>query len=93
MYSAYKLNKQVIVIHTIKGCGIVNKAEIDVFLELSCFFHDPADVGNLISVFRRHLKGSEVWVLREKEDRMKIALPLFNIFKKTFAQTLLFSID
>ena len=40
---------QFIVIHTVKGFGIVNKAEIDVFLELSCFFHDPADVGNLIS--------------------------------------------
>ena len=40
---------QFIVIHTIKGFGIVNKAEIDVFLELSCFFYDPADVGNLIS--------------------------------------------
>ena len=40
---------QCIVIHTVKGFGIVNKAEIDVFLELSCFFHDPADVGNLIS--------------------------------------------
>ena len=40
---------QLIVIHTVKGFGIVNKAEIDVFLELSCFFHDPADVGNLIS--------------------------------------------
>ena len=36
-------------IHTVKSFGIVNKAEIDVFLELSCFFHDPADVGNLIS--------------------------------------------
>ena len=36
-------------IHTAKGFGIVNKAEIDVFLELSCFFNDPADVGNLIS--------------------------------------------
>ena len=36
-------------IHTVKGFGIVNKAEIDVFLELSCFFHDPADVGDLIS--------------------------------------------
>ena len=36
-------------IHTVKGFGIVNKAEIDVFLELYCFFHDPADVGNLIS--------------------------------------------
>ena len=40
---------QFIVIHTIKGFGIVNKAEIDVFLELSCFFYDPTDVGNLIS--------------------------------------------
>ena len=40
---------QFIVIHTVKGFGIVNKAEIDVFLKLSCFFHDPEDVGNLIS--------------------------------------------
>ena len=40
---------QFIVIHTVEGFGIVNKAEIDVFLELSCFFHDPEDVGNLIS--------------------------------------------
>ena len=38
-----------IVIHTVKGFGIVNKAEIDVFLNLSGFFHDPEDVGNLIS--------------------------------------------
>ena len=40
---------QFVVIHTVKGFGIVKKAEIDVFLELSCFFHDPGDVGNLIS--------------------------------------------
>ena len=40
---------QFIVIHTVKGFGIVNKAEIDVFLELSCFFDGLADVGNLIS--------------------------------------------
>ena len=40
---------QFIVIHTVKGFGIVNKAEIDVFLELSCFFDDPVDVGNLVS--------------------------------------------
>ena len=40
---------QFIVIHMVKGFGIVNKAEIDVFLELSCFFNDPADVGNLTS--------------------------------------------
>ena len=40
---------QFVVIHTVKGVGIVNKAEVDVFLELSSFFHDPADVANLIS--------------------------------------------
>ena len=40
---------QFIVIHTVKGFGIVNKAEINIFLELSCFFNDPADIGNLIS--------------------------------------------
>ena len=47
---------QFIVIHTVKGFGIVNKAEIDVFLELSCFFADPTDVGNFIpgsSVFSK----------------------------------------
>ena len=38
-----------VVIHTVKGFGVVNKAKEDVFLELSCFFDDPADVGNLIS--------------------------------------------
>ena len=45
----YQNFPQFIVIHTVQGFGIVNKAEIDVFLELSCFFDDPADVGNLIS--------------------------------------------
>ena len=49
---------QFLVIHTVKGFGIVNKAEIGVFLELSCFFHDPADVGNLISG-SRSLEPSE----------------------------------
>ena len=39
---------QFVVMHTVKGFGIVNKAEVDVFMELSCFFDDPADVGNLI---------------------------------------------
>ena len=43
------LKYQFIVIHTVKGFGIVNKAEIDVSLELSCFFDDPANFGNLIS--------------------------------------------
>ena len=45
----FKNFPQFIVIHTVKGFGIVNKTEIDVFLELSCFFNDPADVGTLIS--------------------------------------------
>ena len=40
---------QFIVIHIVIGFGIVNKAEVDVFLELSCFYHDPVDVGNLVS--------------------------------------------
>ena len=40
---------QLVVIHSVKSFGIVKKTKIDVFLELSCFFHDPADVGNLIS--------------------------------------------
>ena len=40
---------QFVVVHTIKGFGIDNKAEVDIFLELSCFLNDPADVGNLIS--------------------------------------------
>ena len=55
---------QFIVIHTIKGFGIVNKAEIDVFLELSCFFDDQADVGKLIShtsVFSRN--SLNIWKL------------------------------
>ena len=53
---------QFIVIHTVKGFGIVNKLEIDVFLELSCFLHDPADVGNLISGFSAFSKTSlNIW--------------------------------
>ena len=53
---------QFIVIHTIKGCGIINKAGTDVFLELSCFFNDPADVGNLISCSSAFSKTSlNIW--------------------------------
>ena len=40
---------QFVVIHTVKVFGLVSKAEVDIFLELSCFFHNPADVGNVIS--------------------------------------------
>ena len=53
---------QLIVIHTAKGFGIVNKAEIDVFLELSCFFNDSMDVGNLISGSSAFSKSSlNIW--------------------------------
>ena len=51
-----------VVIHTVKGFGIVNKAEIDVFLELSCLFHDPTDVGNLVSGSSAFSKSSlNIW--------------------------------
>ena len=56
---------QFIVIHTVKGFDIGNKAEVDAFLELSCFFDDPADVGNLISGFSAFSKASPllpVWL-------------------------------
>ena len=46
----FKNFPQFVVIHKVKGFGTVNKAEVDAFLELSCFFNDPMDVGNLISV-------------------------------------------
>ena len=50
------------VIHTVKGFGIVNKAEVDVFLELSCFFYDPTDVGNLNSDLSAFSKSSlNIW--------------------------------
>ena len=53
---------QFVVIYIVKGFGIVNKAEIDVFLELSCFLHDPADVGNLISGSSAFSKSSlNIW--------------------------------
>ena len=45
----FKNFPEIIMIHTVKGFGIVNKAEVDVFQELSCFFNDPTDVSNLIS--------------------------------------------
>ena len=58
----FKNLPQFVVIHTVKGFGIVNKAEIDVFLELLCFFNDPADVGNLISGSSAFTKSSlSIW--------------------------------
>ena len=53
---------QFVVIHTVKGFGIVNKIEVDVFLELSCFFDNPTDVGNLISGSSAFSKASlNIW--------------------------------
>ena len=58
----FKYFPQFVVIHTVKGFGIVNKAEIDVFLELSCFFDNPMDVGNLISLSSAFSKTSlKIW--------------------------------
>ena len=55
-------------IHTVKGFGIVNKVEIGVFLELSCFFHDPMNVGNLISGSSAFSKTSlNIWKLASKD--------------------------
>ena len=59
---------QFIVIHTVKGFGIVNKAEIDVFLELSCFFNDPVDVGNLILEAGIKIAGRNINNLRYAHD-------------------------
>ena len=53
---------QFVVIHTVKGVGLVSKAEVDDFLELSCFFNDPADAGNLISGSSAFSKSSlNIW--------------------------------
>ena len=58
----FKNFPQFVVIHTVKGCGVVNKAEVDVFLELSCFFNGPMDVGNLISGSSAFSKSSlNIW--------------------------------
>ena len=53
---------QFVVVHTVKGFGVVNKAKVDVFLEFSCFFYDPADIGNLISGSSAFYKSSlNIW--------------------------------
>ena len=58
----FKNFPQFVVIHAVKGFGVVNKAEVDAFLELSCFFHDPTDVGKLISGFSAFSKSSlNIW--------------------------------
>ena len=57
-YPVFKNFPEFVVIHTVKDLGIVNKAEVNIFLELSCFFSDPMDVGNLISCFSAFSKFS-----------------------------------
>ena len=71
---------QFIVIHTFKGFGIVNKAEIDVFLEFSYFFDDPANVGNLISCS----SAFSVVVTAKKQTNIKI-IPSYS---KCYAEKL-----
>ena len=66
---------QFIAIHTVKGFGIINKVEVDVFLELSCFFHDPVDVGSLVS-------GSSAF----SETSLNIWKFMVHILLKTSAQ-------
>ena len=76
---------QFIVMHTAKGFGIVNKAEIDVFLELSCFFHDPVDVGDLITGSSAFSKTSlNIW----KFTVHPLLKPDLETFKHYFASVL-----
>ena len=73
---------QFVVIHTVKGFGIVNKAEIDVFLELSCFFNDPGDVGNLMSGSSAFSKSSlNIW----KFSVCRLLKPSLENFEHYFA--------
>ena len=64
-FHLFQNSPQFIVIHTVKGFGIFNKAEIDVFLELSCFVNDPVDVGNLIAGSSAFSKTNlNIWPVR-----------------------------
>ena len=79
-YSLFFQNfPQVIVIHTVKGFGIVSKAEIDVFLELSCFFDNPTDIGNLVS-------GSSAFCLKPawtlKKLKLNGSMKTYKTFQK-----------
>ena len=66
---------QFIVIHTVEGFDVVNKAEIDVFLELSCFFDDPADIANLISGSSAFSKTSlNIWIYRASKSKFFCSL-------------------
>ena len=75
---------QFVVIHTVKSFGVVSKAEVDVFLELSCFFDDPADVGNLISGSSAFSKSSlNIW----RFSMQLLLKPGLENFEHYFAST------
>ena len=67
----FKNFPQFVVIHTVKGFVIVNKAEVDVFLELSCSFNDPINVGNLISGSSAFSKTESEWPSSKKSTNNK----------------------
>ena len=76
---------QFIVIHTVKGFGIVNKTDIDVFLELSCFFNDPADVGSLISGSSAFSKsGLNIWKFTVHISTSILCLKLLEYLQQIF---------
>ena len=79
-YSHFLKNfPQFVVIYTVKGFGIINKAEVDIFLELLCFSDDPVDVGNLISGSSAFSKSSlNIWKFRVQE-LLKPGLENFGI--------------
>ena len=77
---------QFVVIHTVKGFGIVNKAKVDVFLELFCFFHDSADVGNLISgssAFSKKFPVEKPQTSQHFIEDLKWAIPIYIYFFTT----------
>ena len=78
----FKNMPQFVVIHTDKGFGVVNKAEVDVFLKLSCFFYDPMDVANLVSGSTAFAKSSlDIW----KFSIHKLMKPNLENFEHSFA--------
>ena len=93
---------QFVVIHTVKGFGIVNKAKVDVFLELSCFLSDPVDVGNLSSGFSAFSKSIlNIWKfmfhmlkpgLENFEFKPTFSLSSFTVIKRLFSSSSLSAI-
>ena len=76
---------QIVVIHTVKGSSVVNEAEVGVFLEFSCFFYDPTDVGNLISCSSAFSKSSSFHTSLVMID----SVLLISIYHSSFAKNIL----